>query len=519
MKKVLKTVVRAVAASQSDDIVPIRLGKTPEKEMKRLRKMLKNSPKWSFEDGIVYNVYGFSAPGIAAWRGMLCVQLKGCEHRFRLLSVDRNGSRTMYAIPVRAVDRLQSLPGMDLGAAGLKMLLDMADALRCPQSDREDFIRVKHPAAECVAANTAAFRKGQAREAELVELLETQPQLLPVVIAAMDAQLRALKRCDSIPHFAYNFIPNAGDAQAVKWLIDVFRAVTFSNSAAGAIELTLREASDLETWRGCPDRLVVLKTASGSLLRPIITELEKRDKIEKCGGILPPPLPTVPIAVSRSVFNCPHTYDVALDKEPQALRVEEMDLLRWAMAQVLTKETAEEARSRWTNLMAHPCSYRWERREIWRSVLIRLLHDAWFRDSENRARAEALFSTRLERQHEEEQKRRELITKALQLISTPTRYEREIIERPATKAEAERALEDEAVAFWYRPAKGEYAGKKLIAFSKKSLLRLLQRVSVGEVLYDAVLDACENAGLLNQKNQTINLGGTSFCGVTFFAEK
>lgn len=305
-------------------------------------------------------------------------------------------------------------------------------------------------------------------------------------------------------------------------MTDVFRAGTFSNSAAGAIELTLREANDLDLWRGCPDRLVVLKTASGSLLRPIITELEKSEKIEKiekCGGILPPPLPTVPLAVSRSVLNCSHAYDIALGKEPPRLTIEELDLLRWAMAQVLTKEVAEEARRSWTDFMAQPCSYRWERREIWRSVLLRLLRDTWFHDPENRTRAQMLFSTRLEWQREEEQKRRELITKALQLLSTPTRYEREIIERPATKAEAERALEDEAVAFWYRPAKGEYAGKKLIAFSKKSLLRLLQRVSVGEELYDAVLDACENAGLLNQRNQTINLGGASFCSVTFFTGK
>lgn len=212
--KVTRTIIRAVAAGQSDGVVPICMGNTPKK-MKKFRKMLKNSQKWSFDGGIVYNVYGTSFPGVAAWRGRLCVQLHGYAHRFRLLSVDRNGNRTVYAIPVLIADRLQSLPGMDLGADELKMLLDMADALRCPQSDTEEFIRVKHPAAECVTANTAAFRKGREREAELVELLEMQPQLLPVVIAAMDAQLRTLKRC-KIPHFIYNFIISLGDIQAVR---------------------------------------------------------------------------------------------------------------------------------------------------------------------------------------------------------------------------------------------------------------------------------------------------------------
>lgn len=356
-------------------------------------------------------------------------------------------------------------------------------------------------------------------EGKLLDLLEREPLLISVAVAAMDAQLRAIKRCDDVPLFVYNFIPNQKDLQAVEGVIRAFRAVTFSNAVAGAIEVTLRDASDLNMWRNCQDRVVVLKTASGSLLRPLIEELAERDRVEKCGGNLPPPLPTVPIAVSRNVLHCPHVDDIELGNELWVLTDDEMDILRWAMTQVLAKKIAETAKKRWDEMMSKPQSYRWERGAVWRSVLMQLLIECWFRDQENRARARALFSTEEERQQEEEQKRCERIASAVALISTPARYQREIIERPMTKVDAEKALADEAVAFWYTPAKGIDAGGKLVVFSKKSLLRLLRRVSVDEALYDAVLDACESSGVLHRRNQTINLGGSSFCGVTISLPK
>ena len=125
------------------------------------------------------------------------------------------------------------------------------------------------------------------------------------------------------------------------------------------------------------------------------------------------------------------------------------------------------------------------------------------------------------RQAQAEQEREQLISKAIELINTPSRFEREIIDRPDSKAAAVQQMDDEqaAVAFRFRPTKGEDYGMHFLAFTRASLLRLLTRVGCGPELLDALLDAAEKSGLLDQRGRTIKLGKETGQFVTFRVEK
>ena len=145
--------------------------------------------------------------------------------------------------------------------------------------------------------------------------------------------------------------------------------------------------------------------------------------------------------------------------------------------------------------------------------------DVLFKNPQLHHRAEILLTSEAEQQAEAERQRRELIQRAVQLITSPERYAREIVDRPNSKSEAETALAGDAVAFRFCPAKGDDRGKKLLAFSKRSLSRLLKRVSMPDTYHEAFLAECEKRGILDNRNRTINLGGESFYAVTFSVEK
>ena len=116
--------------------------------------------------------------------------------------------------------------------------------------------------------------------------------------------------------------------------------------------------------------------------------------------------------------------------------------------------------------------------------------------------------------------REQLIAKAIEMIGSSSRFEREIIDRPKSNKEARRLLDkdQEAVAFHFQPTKGDDAGRQFLAFSAESLKRLLKRAGCGEELYDAVLAQTERLGMLDQRNRTISLGQGSFTAVTFYTE-
>lgn len=197
-------------------------------------------------------------------------------------------------------------------------------------------------------------------------------------------------------------------------------------------------------------------------------------------------------------------------------------MLRSAMALAVNGKVAQAVYDCWRDRMADPGAYRRDPFAEWCETIETVFLKISFA-SNPKLLDEALTLLRdtQARQELAEQEREQLIAKAIDLIGTPSKFAREIIDRPASKEEARRLLDkaQEAVAFHFQPTKGDDAGQQFLAFSAESLKRLLKRAGCGEELYDAVLAQTERLGMLDQRNRTIKLGQGSFTAVTFLSGK
>lgn len=519
MNEIKHKLVRAVAAGQGDRVLRFELGKTPQKQSKKLIEKIKYLKNWDYVDGNVIHAFGVPMPGIATWHGFVGIPMGACEYRFRILFLDRGGRRTLFAIPVTKLNSLKELPGLNLTTSEMQLLIEMADDLRGSKSDREEIVRVKHPAAADLIENSEFWKKQAYDEGKLLDLLEKEPALLPLIVAVVDSQLRALKRCRRAPVVLFNFIPDSPKAQSVDAVLFALKSMTFSSASTcadqGPIELLVKDGHDLELWRNSMDRLVVLRTATGALLRPIFDELEERDRVAKCGGQMPAPLSSIPIIISRSVLNNKFAVDIETSKHTNRLALEDAECLRTAVSRLMSEKFIASAYHKWRSSMEKPDAAFRKAEKEWYNTLVRCLIDSLIHDSELHSRAQLLLMTEADRRAEAERQLQILLERGVELVSSPELYIKQIIDRPASKAEAERLLSTDAVAFRFSPTRGEDRGKELLAFSKSSLLRLLQRVSVTEKEYEAMLSECEKAGILGKKNWPINLGGETFNAVTF----
>ena len=495
----------------------------PEQGVERLRKALKASELWELHGDTVYNVFGIAFKGIASWGPGLTIRMAGRDHRFKVLHLDRFGRRMVYLLPAVQVGNLSGLPRIDLSHDEVKLLLQMADDLIRSADCHEYFMKIKTPAVDTIVHQTAAWSKEAYDEADLLALLSQDPMLWEAAVTALDAQLRSFKRLRDAPQGITNFILPTGSAAAEKWVFAILQALTFSNEQgillAGPIELRLKETADLRQWRNSYGRMVILRTATGALLAPLVEQAEEMERIRKCGGHAPRGFPTAPISLSRAALCCSQAADIQLAKDMRPPTFAEQDLLRAAMSRALSKDIAQRVYQRWKRRLAERTAYRLPGLHVWRSILRDTLAELWFSDAELRIQALALCEDAQEALEAAQKQREDTLARAYELLSHPERYKQWIMDRPASKQVCMDKLSDEAMAFHYIPQKGKDHGVHLLAFSKASLLRLLNTVGLDESLYDAFIDLCGRNGLLDQEKRTITLGAESFCAVTFFAEK
>ena len=517
--------IYTAAAVRSNQVIALRPEPIPPKESKKLRRRLKASHNLHLENGAVWCSSGASVSAIASWVGIVDVDINGSCRRYRLLAIDRHGERSLFAIPIDMVDKLDELPTTGYSAAEIKLLRLMADEVSGQEAAREYHVASPHPARNDVKIQRDQWR-GKPDQEALLKLLRERPELLSVVTAALDVLLRSFKLFREGPLGLYNFTSTNGDVQADKDFCSALRAMNFTtaHSFTGAAipEIWVRDQANLRRWHGCHDRIVLIRTATGSLLTPLLDEIDERERLRSCGGILPPRLPTVPIVRCKAVLNRPFVVDVVLPKGEKPLSAVEQDILRSAMALAVNRKVAQAVYDRWRERMSAPHAYRMDGFAAWVEVIgTEFLRAAFASASQLRDQALELLSDSQAAQERAEQERAALITRALDLIGAPNRFEREIIDRPDSKAAAVQQLDDEqtAVAFRFRPATGKDSGMHFLAFTRASLLRLLTRVSCGPELLDALLDAAEKSGLLDQRGRTIKLGKETGQFVTFHAEK
>lgn len=519
----LADIARAAVAGQTAQVIPLPVGQVPPKEGKKLRRRIKAARDLELDKGVVWHSSGTFVAAIASWMGIVAVQANGFCYRFRLLAVDRCGKRAVYAIPAH-MGKIKQLPGISFSASEIKLLLIIADAISGREAAREYTLELRKPAKADVQFQRDRWHQPFQAEG-LLALLRKRPWILAVVTAALDVQLRSFKLFHDGPFGVYNFTTAGNDVQADANFCAALRAMNFTAApsfmGATVPEIIVRERADLRAWRGCHDRIALIRTATGSLLTSLLDEIDERERLRSCGGILPPRLPTVPIVRCKAVLNRPFVVDVVLPKGEKPLSAVEQDILRSAMALAVNRKVAQAVYDRWRERMSAPHAYRMDGFATWvEAIGTEFLRAAFASASQLRDQALELLSDSQAEQERAEQERAALITRALDLIGTPSRFEREIADRPQSKDEADQLLDSEqAVAFRFRLKKGNDAGKRLLVFSAKSLKRLLKRVGCGEELYDAVLAQAERLGMLDQRNRTVKFGQDSFTAVTFFGEK
>lgn len=520
-----KILARAVAAGQTNEVIALTEGRSPVKQLRRLRKRLEASTVLSFDGGIVRSASGGTAPAIASWQGRVSITCGGHLYRYRLLALDRLQRRTLYAIPAALAHGNWQLPSIELCSSETVVLRATADEISSTNADRESIIMMPYPAKADIRQNRKHWN-GTADPSALLALLQEQSWLMQVIAAALDTQLRSFKRFRDAPLGMYNFTMHGSDPQVDDTFCQALQALNFSMTADGFIsatppEIHVQTTGDLRIWRGCPDRLVLIRTATGSLLQPLLDEISDRERVRSLGGILPPRLPTVPIVRCKSVLCRPFVIDIELSGT-RLLRGDEQDLLRSAMRQMLYRNIAQAMAEDWREEMRQPEAYRFDPFRVWQDVLTtHFLYTFTGKDKGLRRQARKLLVDTQAAQAAAEQARTETIGRALALLRAPDRFAREIIDRPDSKAAAVQQLDDEqtAVAFRFRPAKGEDSGMHFLAFTRASLLRLLIRVSCGTELLDALLDAAEKSGLLDQRKRTIKLKDETGQFITFRTEK
>lgn len=517
------TAAIAATLSAGQGLVPFRCRekKSPKKEVKKLRKRLDASENWRVYDDTVWNSAGISFNGIASWGKNVTVVLNGNEYRFRVLQIDRLGKRIFYAVPISVADSFSSLPDIELSAAEIMLIKEMANELSTKGPVAEDVVEIFHPAKSSLIGNRDKWEDKGFDALELLRMIQEDRTLFCIIAAALAAQYRSFLLGTDLPEGIYNFVIPSKGIDCDLWFYNVLQALTFNNASSknleGPITITMKDANDLKRWKCCQERLTVIYTATGNLLWPLLEELEKNDQFLRSGGPSVHPLPTVPISLTRGYLHHSLAIDIPLPVEPPFMTGEQQDLLRTAMSRVLRGKIAKAALQEWENRRAQSAAYRRNGFHDWQEVLLKTCIQTWFPDEKYQPTREMLLADTQRKREEQDRAVAETLRRALDLLTDPSKYK--TIERPASRTEWDEAIQDGASAFWYTPKKGNDQGTTFLAFTSDTLKKLLARVGCTEEFYEAFLRRCESQTLLNDRNRTVKLGKDEIAAVTFYIKK
>lgn len=521
-QKVMGAVVREVSAGVGQVPFQCLAMESPQEEIKKFRKWLKASENWRVHKGTVWNSDGIPFNGTASWGTDVTVCLGGHEHRFRILQIDRLGWRTFYAIPIGMVDKFTTLPGIDLSAGEIILIREMACELSRKRSISEKTQYILHPARPDLKENRAQWDSAELDFQELLRMMEDE-NFRSLVVVALAAHYRSFLPGADLPEGIYNFvIPPKGSASDL-WFYTVLQALTFANAPgknmAGPITVTMKEADDLARWRCCHERLAVIRTATGSLLWPLLEEIEEGDQLMRGGGAVPAPLPTVPISLTRSYLHHPQAMDILLPVEPPPVTEKQLDLLRAGMSRLLRRKIAAQAFQIWQQRRAQPAAYRTQGFADWHTVLLETCCAVWFPDPKYQSDRKEIICDTQRSQEEQQRAVSETLQRGIDLLTDPTRYLDNIIERPSSREEWKASIEDGALAFWFAPKSGRDTGSTFLVFTADTLKALLARAGCFEEHYEAFLNRCDALKLLDDTSRTIKLGKDQISAITFSIQR
>lgn len=518
-------ITRSIAAGQTDNIIPLGSSDLTRRFEKHFIKLIEadETLMWDAENTTASN--GCTVPGFAFWAGVQATQMAGFTHRHRILALVRPDGCCAYAIPVPKLEGTFKLPDIELTAGELDSYLRIANSIT--PAPAEYTVQCPRPAKDAVKSNRGEWRGEELNFEALGQLLQQHADwLFPVITAALDVQLRSFAPCAEVPIFAYNFTIKKPNLQAEQAITRAFTALNLTTEGAACNsappQITVLDSGDLADWSGCRDRLVLLRTSTGAPLKPLFDALDECERQTRFGGVLPRRLSTVPIVRSRTIFDRSDTVDIELPSSINSLTNYDLDLLRIAAAHTLTKANAAEVYRRWYGPMTSLARYQLDPFEVWRDAVVRVFLEANL-PSHGMAFTAAYdgLETAQASQLRAEEEREETLRRALELLGDQSRYEDEIIPKPATADEATRLLDEEqtAVAFRHTITQGSASGQRFVVFSNSSLFRLMQRVGLDELMYDTLKKRAAEIGLLVRLSKPVKFGQTTFNGFWISDEK
>lgn len=524
MKRTAKSIspanflAKSVVAGQTNTVVHLGSIDLAKHSMRQLIQRLTVDEHLQWADECTTVPYGITVPGFAYWDDTLATVVNGYTYRHRELCLCRPDDGRSYAVPMSMVERKFKLPDIELADDELESYRYIAD--RISPKPKEITSTVNHPAKTAIKNNGCDWMNKPLDLGGFSDMLKANSEwLTPILIAALDTQLRSFSGCDGIPVFCYNFTLKKVNLQADSNFIRVLTAMNFTVQdgacSAAPREITVQDNGDIEDWNGCHDRLVVLRTVKGGGLAPIFDKLDTYDRSRAYKGVLPPRLSTVPIIRSKTFFDRSDTVDCELPEVIPALTDAQLSWLRIAFSRVLTRENAADASKRWRDRMYHMCGFLRNPFEEWRDVLHRVFLDSVFpKQGQARKTAQTGFQTAQKRQKEAEEEREKILQDALDLVTDQSRYEDEIIDTPTTPDEGRKLLniEQSAVAFRYVRKHKNDDVNHYIVFTDFSLLRLLKRVDLTEELYGPFKKRALKAGVMIMKSACARLHSQSLSG-------
>lgn len=518
-------VSKSIAAGQTGKVIALDMGSLNKQAERRFIRRLEADENLTWDGENTTTSDGCTVPGFAFWDKVQATELAGYTYRHRLFAIVRPSDCHVYAIPAELAERKFALPDIELADSELEAYLRIADSIT--PAPTEYTVHCPRPAKDAVKSNRGEWRDEELNPEALGQLLKQHSDwLFHVITAALDVQLRSFAPCAEIPIFLYNFTAKKPNLQADQAMTRAFTALnlttegTACNSAPP--QIIVSDSGDLADWSGCRDRLVILRTSTGAPLKPLFDDLDECERQACFGGVLPRRLSTVPVIRSRTIFDRDDTVDIELPSTIDSLTNYDLDLLRIAAAHTLTKANAAEVYRRWYGPMTSLARYQLDPFEVWRDAVVRVFLEANL-PSHGMAFTAAYdgLETAQASQLRAEEEREETLRRALELLGDQSRYEDEIIPKPATADEATRLLDEEreAVAFRHTPTRGPESGKHFIIFSNASLFRLLKRVNMDELLFDAFKKRAAAMGLLSKQSWPVKIGDTNFNGFWIGDEK
>lgn len=510
-------VLDAIRAGQTESILHLFDVDLSKKCRAAAENCVKGLKSWRYSDGCAIYKHKYRLPGVAAWAFDATATVDAIVFRFRILHFDMNEKRRVYLVPMTKDWGGLNLPDITLTPEESKLVLKLADELTPPARLERLDLKCNH-LAKATLKDSVAVWNGTFEQDSLFALLMKNPELADIVFAAVDTQLRALKRMPYAPWIIHNLI-RAKEEGANATAQGILRACAFANEisplGSGPIDLMVKDAESLRQIQRSPGRFIFFRFREREQFQPILKAAEERERIAKSGGGIAALDYPVAVAVSGVFLGKPYALDCQIPDALPTLTGRELDLLRTAVGLVLDKQTAEDIYRCWQARISDPANYAANGALLWRYVLAVIVSRQWFADQRQRNAFREHYLTHLCKGAAAQADREKVLRDAIKYLTDVDAYRGQIIEKPDSKADAEKRLADDVAAFRYAPKKGALKELELLVYSKDSILRLLEPIGLTSDLYSTFCGRCEEEGLLVRRDHTITLQGGSFHGVAF----